>query len=78
MEHRARSGGNDRGPGDDPPGRCLPRWDAVAQLGLCAVVAVSVTWVTGSVQDGHLAVSAVAGAAQVMPRRGCGHSTLAP
>lgn len=70
MKHRCRGAGNDREPDGDPLGRGLPGWDAVAQLGLCAAVTVSVTWLTGSVQDGLLAVSAVAGAAQVLPRRG--------
>jgi hypothetical protein len=69
MKHRARTGGNDQGGGGDPSEGHIRWCECPLRTGLYACVVVSVTYATGSVQDGLLAVSAVAGAAQVIPRR---------
>jgi hypothetical protein len=69
MKHRTRSASNDEGPSDDLLGRWESPWEAVARFALGAAVIVSVTLCTGSVEEGVIAVSAVAAAARIGPRR---------
>jgi hypothetical protein len=53
----------------DPSGRTPSSWELAARFAMASGVVLSVTMLTGSVQDGVLAVSAVAAAAQLAPRR---------
>lgn len=69
MKHRSRSAGNDEGPSGDPLRGGLAAWEDVVRFALGSAVVVSVTLGTGSVQAGILAVSAVATAARIAPRR---------
>ena len=68
MKHRRPSLGNDQGPDGDPAEGQTPRWHAPFRFGVGAIVVVSVTYTTGSVADGVLAVSSVAAAAYGVSR----------
>ncbi|MGY1724750.1 hypothetical protein [Blastococcus sp. SYSU DS0533] len=70
MKHRHRKAINARGLSIGPSGEPSPWWVTPWQFSVSAVVMVYVTYSTGSVTDGILAVSAVAAAAHGMPRRG--------
>jgi hypothetical protein len=52
-----------------PLGGSQNGWESVFRLVVAAAVVVPVTLHTGSAQDGALAVSAVAAAAQLLPSR---------
>ena len=65
MKHRLVGSGKDGSGGDRPPG-----WVEVCEFVVGAVVVVVLTLRTGSVQEGVLAVTAVATATRALPRWG--------